>query len=225
MPKPASVVPWSYSSLTSYETCPRRHKLTRLTKEVTEPQSEAMMHGNEVHKALELATKGEQALPPKYKQYIPIVERLRAAPGKKLIEHKWGLTKSLKPTTFFANDVWARGVIDFGTVTPKSAILIDHKTGKPKSDFDQLKLFAGVAFATFPYVESVKTGYLWLAHCKTDRESFTRADVPVIWQDFVSRVARMETSFANDDFPPKPSGLCGGWCPVPNRLCSFSGKA
>ena len=46
---------WSYSLLQAFETCPRRFKLTRITKEVQEPQSEAMLHGNEVHKSLELA--------------------------------------------------------------------------------------------------------------------------------------------------------------------------
>lgn len=222
--KPPAVVPWSYSSLTAYETCPRRFYLTKVTKQVTEPQTEATMHGNEVHKALELATKGERQLPEKYAQYHPIVMRLRDRPGKKLIEYKFGLTRTFKPTEFFGKDVWVRGVFDYGCLQETTGVILDHKTGKPKTDADQLRLFAGVALSAFPYLESVKTGYLWLAHNKVDSETFTRDDLPDIWQDFSMRVRRMEISLRDDDFPPNPSGLCRAWCPVGKRLCEFCGK-
>jgi len=219
-----NVVPWSYSSLTAFETCPKRFKLTRLDKVVVEPASEAMTHGNLVHKALELATTGEKPLDAKFKQYQPIVERLRANPGKRLVEYKFGLTRSLRPTEFFGKDVWVRGVIDYALVQPKTAIVLDHKTGKPKIDHDQLKLFAAVAFSVFPYVEKVKTGYLWLAYNKTDTMDFTKDDLPEIWGDFGTRVQRMEHTFKTGDFPPKPSGLCRAWCPVGRKLCEFCGK-
>ena len=38
----ASVVPWSWSSLQSFETCPRRHYLTKISKEVVEPTTSAL---------------------------------------------------------------------------------------------------------------------------------------------------------------------------------------
>lgn len=220
----AGVTPWSYSSLTAFETCPKRFELTRLLKKVKEPQTEATLHGNEVHKALELATLGTKALDEKYQQYQPLVERLRAKPGKRLVEYKFGLTKGFRPTEFFGNDVWVRGVIDYALVQPKHAFVLDHKTGKPKTDADQLKLFAGVAFASFPYVETVKTGYLWLAHDKMDSQTFTKDDVPGIWADFGSRVQRMEHAQKTNTFPPRPSGLCRQWCPVGRSLCEFCGK-
>ena len=219
-----NVVPWSYSSLTAFETCPKRYQLTRLLKKVVEPQTEATTHGNEVHKALELATLGEKPLADKYKQYQPLVERLRAKPGKRLVEYKFGLTRGFKPTEFFAKDVWVRGVIDYALVQPTTAFVLDHKTGKPKTDHDQLKLFAGVAFSAFPYVEKVRTGYLWLAYNKMDTQDFTKDDVPAIWEDFGTRVQRMEHAFKTDNFPPRPSGLCRQWCPVGRKLCEFCGK-
>ena len=220
----ANVVPWSYSSLTAFETCPKRYKLTRLEKKVHEAQTEATLHGNEVHKALELATLGEKPLGEKYKQYQPLVERLRAKPGKRLVEYKFGLTRAFKPTEFFAKDVWVRGVIDYALVQPTRAIVLDHKTGKPKVDGDQLKLFAAVAFAAFPYIETVKTGYLWLAYNKTDTQEFVKSDIPSIWGEFSSRVQRMEHALQTDNFPPRPSGLCKNWCPCPRSMCEFSGK-
>jgi len=542
----ANVVPWSFSSLTAFETCPKRYKLTKLEKKVVEPQTEATVHGNEVHKALELATLGTKPLEPKYKQYIPIVEKIRARPGKKLVEFKFGLNKALQPTTFFGKDVWVRGVIDFGLLTTKTGLALDwkglaldtrlptptgwttmgevavgdellgsngkpcrvvgksavknidcyqitfddgtkvtcdhehlwlvngevlstmairdslkryggnwrtvlnaspvelpdadlpihpyvlglwlgdgkhtsgemcsidewvwakiqdlgyeiggdisandrsrshtiknirghltalgvlgnkhipqqylrasmvqrihlvqglfdsdgnanptrktavftntnerlsdgvvellaslgqrpskasviakgfgktaqvypvefrpqrgfnpfslprkavridpnwgpghsyrrlivavdavpsvptqcvavdskdhtylctekflvtHNTGKPKSDADQLKLFAGVMLRSYPYLEKVSTGYVWLAYNKVDTQTFTQADAPEIWGEFASRVHRMELALQNDDFPPKPSGLCRQWCPVGRDLCEFCGIA
>lgn len=215
---------WSHSSLDAFETCPRRFRLTKIDKVVTEPQTEATLHGNEVHKALERHLKNEQGLPPKYQKYLPIVSRCSQVPGKKLIEWKFALTSSYKPTTYFAKDVWCRGVIDYGVVNQNTAVALDWKTGKPKSDCEQLKLFAGAIFAAHPQVTTVKTGFVWLAHDKVDREDFKREDIPEIWGTFLPKVKRLETAVAKNDFPPRPSGLCAKWCPVPRSMCEFSGK-
>lgn len=220
----ANVIPWSYSSLTAFETCPKRFYLTRIAKLVKEPPTEATIHGNEVHKALELAVLGSTALPQKYQKYIPIVQRIRQATGKKLVEHKFALTSSFKPTEFFAKDAWVRGVIDVGVAGTKTAVLLDYKTGKVKEDGDQMKLFAGAAFATFPWIERAKTGYLWLAHNKVSQAEYTRNDVAAIWGTFIPRVQRMEVSFQKDSWLPSPSGLCRKWCPVGRKLCAFCGQ-
>lgn len=219
-----NILPWSYSSLSAFETCPRRFKLTRITKEVKEPPSEAMNHGNEVHKALENHINGVAPLPDKYKSYRNMVDRVIAAPGDKLVEFKFALTSSYKPTTFFAPDAWVRGVIDLGVVNDTSAVILDWKTGKPKPDADQLKLFAVAAFAQYPHMEKVKTGYVWLAHNKIDSCTFKKENVAEIWQEFIPRVVRLTRAAEKDNFPPKPSGLCGKWCPVTNDKCEFSGR-
>lgn len=218
-------VAWSYSYLQAFETCPKRFYHTKIAKDVIEPQTEALTHGNEVHKALELAVAENRPLPEKYKTYIPIVEAVKASPGIKKAEMKFGLTKSFAPTTFFAKDVWVRGVLDFTAINGKSATVLDWKTGKPKTDGDQMKLFAGATFALYPSVEKVKTGYVWLAHNKVDAETYTRDDIPAIWNEFIPRVERVEYAIKNSVFNPNPSGLCRAWCPVPRSKCEFSGKA
>lgn len=224
MAKQANVLPWSYSSLSAFEQCGRRFKLTRLTKQVVEGQSEAMLHGNLVHKALEQHLNGEKQLPEQYAPYLPLVERIRQQPGKRLVEYKFGVTEGFRPTTFFAKDVWFRGVIDVGVVGNKTAALLDWKNGKPKTDGDQLKLFAAAGFAAFPYLERIKTGYVWLAHNRMDTTDFHKDDLPAIWQEFTPRVIRLVKAREADKFPPNPSGLCKNWCPVPKSMCEFSGK-
>lgn len=217
------MTPWSYSSLSAFETCPRRYRLTRIDKAVKEPQTEATIHGNEVHKALETAV-GGAALPLKYRAYTPIVDLVRRSPGVKTAEIKFGLTRNLTPTDFWASNVWCRGVLDLRIVQPKCVTVIDWKTGKPKPDADQLKLFAAAALAHHPYADTIKTGYAWLTHNRLDVETFKRGDEAAIWQEFLPRVQRVERAAETGEYPPRPSGLCRAWCPVPKSMCEFSGR-
>lgn len=104
------------------------------------------------------------------------------------------------------------------------SMLVTHNTGKVKSDGDQLKLFAASTFAAYPYLEKVKTSYIWLAYDKTTSAEFTKDDVPGIWQEFLPRVGRMEQALADDKWLPNPSGLCKSYCPVGKKLCDFCGS-
>jgi len=219
----SKVTPWSYSSLTAYATCPKRYYLTRISKQVAEKQTEATIHGNEVHSALEKYVGGEKPLADKYEDYRAVADKIKLAPGKKLLEYKFGLTKTLTPTTFFAKDVWCRGVLDIAITRPKEAVVLDWKTGARKLDGDQLRLFAGAAMALWPFAETIKTGYIWLKTGQMDTETFTPDDKPGIFQDFAARVHRMEESERNDDWPARPSGLCKSWCPVGRTLCVHCG--
>jgi CRISPR/Cas system-associated exonuclease Cas4 (RecB family) len=222
--KPGRPVPWSYSSLQQFETCPRRFYLTRIAKIISEPQTEATVHGKEVHSALELAVAGKRALPEKYERHQPIVDKLRATPGERLLEYKFALSSSLQPVDYWADNVWVRGVLDVGIVRKNTAIVLDYKTGKRKVDLDQLRLFALAGLSLWPHVETVKTGYVWLQTNTVDPETFAREQKVEIFRDFAARVHRMETSQQNNDWPPRPSGLCKNYCPVGFALCEHCGK-
>lgn len=215
---------WSYSALQSFETCPRRYQLTKVIKIIKEPQTEATLHGNAVHKALENYGKLGTPIPEKMVQYKPLVDAVIQSPGNKFYETKFALTEKLTPTTFFASDCWVRGVLDLQVVRTKTAIVLDWKTGKPKSDGDQLKLFAGATFALHPFVETVRTGYAWLAYNKLDQETYSRGQQDEIWSEFRVRVSRLDDALKYDEFPPRPSGLCREWCPVTKKHCEFSGR-
>ena len=214
---------WSYSSLTAYETCPKRYYLTRVAKEVKEPQTEATIHGNAVHKALELYVGGKEAMPEKYASYLPVADKLRATPGEKKLEYKFALTQGLRETTYFAKDVWLRGVLDVGIKRNDEVIVLDYKTGKRKVDGDQLRLFAMAAFALWPFAKKVKTGFIWLASGQMDTQTYAPEDKQEILQEFSARVHRMDRSAATGQWPPRPSGLCKAWCPVGRSLCEHCG--
>jgi len=215
--------PWSYSALTAFETCPRRFQLTRVTKQVKEPQNEASIWGNRVHKALEEYAKGKKAMPPEMAEYGRYVDKILSYDGKRVIEEKVALDKSLRPVKWFDKNVWVRGIIDIGVVGSEKAYLLDWKTGKRKPDNDQLMLFAALAFAKYPWINTVTTGFVWLKESKFDKDTFTREQLGEIWDEFLPRLSRLAVAYNEDKWIPKPSGLCRNWCPVGSKLCEFCG--
>ena len=215
---------WSFSALNSFETCPHRHYRTRVLKDVRDDQSEALLWGNEVHKALELRIKDDKPLPTTMEKWEPIVAKLLARKGESIAEQKLCLNENLSPTSWFAKDAWCRGVVDYMLVDGKKAVALDWKTGKPKDDHEQLMLFAALLFHHYPELEVIRTGYVWLAHgSKITSKEFTRADVPQIWEEFLPRVKRLQQAVDADKWPKKPSGLCRAWCPVLD--CEFNGRS
>jgi hypothetical protein len=214
---------WSYTALTSFETCPWRYKLTKITKQVQEAPYDHRNEGNLIHKAFELHLKGEAWLPDQYKKWLPMLERLKKAPGELEAERKVALTPQFTETTYFGKDVWLRAGFDVRLRQANKSTLLDWKNGKRKFDADQLKLFAGVEFKLSPDVDVVETAYVWLQTGKIDKETFTRDQAPIIWQEFTQRVGRIEHAIKTDNFPKRPSGLCRQWCPVGKRLCEHCG--
>ena len=211
---------WSYSSLNNYETCPRKYYLTRVAKKIIEPQGEAAKYGDDVHKALELSVVNQQPLPDKYSTWQPIASKVMSAKGKRSAELKLAINKSFQPVSWFDKTAWCRGIVDIVVENNVKAWAGDWKTGKRKPESTQLMLFAGLLFHHKPYLEHVTTSFIWLKDSKIDTEKFDRGSIGNIWQEFMPRVQRMQASYENDKWVPKPSGLCG-WCPVGKDNCEF----
>lgn len=213
--------PWSYSSLTAFETCPRRYHITRVSKSVQEPQTEATIWGNRVHQALEDRVIKKTPLPEGMQQWERIAARFDTPKGTVFTETKMALNENLQPCKWNDTNCYVRGIIDLGVDAGERATLLDWKTGKVKHDIDQLKLFTGLYMQSKPYVEEVRTGFIWLAHNKLTREDFTRSDLPKIWEDFFKRANKMNAAYENNKWGPNPSGLCNGWCPVGAHNCEY----
>jgi hypothetical protein len=191
---------------------------------VVEKQTEATIWGNKVHKALELFAKGQSPLPEELKKYERYVRKIQSYEGKRVVEERMALDANFRPTTWMAKNVWCRGIIDIGVVGSDAAYLLDWKTGKRKPDSDQLRLFAALAFAHYPWIDKVVTGFIWLKDAKFDKQAFTRNQLPEIWNEFLPRISRLAVAYKDDKWIPKPSGLCKNWCPVGKSLCEFCGE-
>ena len=220
MKKPA----WSYTSLTAFETCPKRYYLTRVSKEVREPQTEATTWGNNVHKALELRVKDKTPLPAGREQWEGIAAKFDTAVGQVMTEKKFTLNANMGETSWFGDDAWLRCILDVTVDKGRSAAVLDYKTGKRKVDSAQMMLFAGVLMQVKPMIDKVSTGFIWLKENKTDTKVFTRDELPDIWGEFLPRVKRLENAHEFNKWEARPSGLCREWCPVGKSRCTHCGK-
>lgn len=202
---------WTYSHLEAFETCPRQfHAKTVLKRFKFEPTIHTEW-GNRVHKAFEGAIAEGTPLPEGMETWQKLADQLRALPGQKLIEKKFAVDANFQTCDYWHS--WSRGNIDLTVIHKSEGVLLDYKTGKPKPS-EQLMLYAGYVFAHYPSLQRIQTGFAWLKTRKIERKTFTRDEVPVIWQEFLPRVRRLELAYEKDAWPARPSGLCNGWCPV-----------
>jgi hypothetical protein len=53
-----------------------------------------------------------------------------------------------------------------------------------------------------------------------DSETFKANQTNLMWSDMLARIERIHQSVEHNNWPAKPSGLCG-WCPAKN-ICEFA---
>ena len=198
---------WSYSALTGYETCPKQYYHLRVKKDIQEAPNPAMLEGGAVHKALELRVGTGKPLPLNLKHHEKLCSKFASAPGQVLVERKLALNEKLEETTYFASDVWVRGVFDVAVMYGDTLMIYDYKTGKRKPDSQQLRLFAALGKAVWPGIKTIKTYFLWLNTKEVDKAEIPAEEVPLIWAEFEPRVAAMEEASKTGYYPARPSGL------------------
>jgi len=151
---------WSFSSIKTFDQCPKKYYHLKVAKDYEENfETEAILYGNEFHKAAEEYVKGVvDNLDPRFEYAEGALNRLKGMKGEKLCEHKMGLTANLDPCGFFDSNVWFRGVVDLAILDRESGIarVIDYKTGKSAkyADKGQLELMALAIFKHFPEIHS-----------------------------------------------------------------------
>lgn len=224
MPDTPSVISWSYSAMNTFNTCPRQYYAKYVTKEVPFKQNAAAKWGDDVHKALEDAIKYGGSLPSNMAMYQRLLDavklRAKKLDAELIAERPVALSRDLKPMSWFTKKtaktpVWFRLKVDVTVLRRTYAELLDWKTGKMKDDPDQLHLYALVAFILHPELERVNVGYVWLKDgVITPPVTYTRDQLPDMLQYWVDKYEVLEEAYVRDDFPPKPSGLCHGWCEV-----------
>lgn len=213
------MIQWSYSSLKDYLTCPKQYYEVKVAQNYVKRETEQMLYGKEVHKALEDYVRDGIELAKNYERFKPVLDVLIDIPGKKYPEYQMALKPDRTPCDFHAEDRWVRGIADLVIIDDDLAYVLDYKTGSNRyPDPKQLKLMALMLFAHFPEVQRVKAGLLFVMHGTFLNEEYERKDSEKMWQVFLPDLERLQISFDNAIWPAKPSGLCG-WCPV--ESCNF----
>ena len=217
-----SIIPWSFSKMNDYETCPRRFYEVKVLKNYVEEKSEQIIWGEQVHLALENNVKDGTPLPENMRQFNYVAAMVAKAQGEKYPEISLAVNAELEPTAFDADDAWARGYCDIAIINGYKATALDYKTGKKKPQSPQLTLMSLLIFARFPEVEVVHSGFVWLQFKSTTPATYHRDEIPELWKPFYKTLRDMEWSEKNNIWPAKPSGLCEKWCPV--KTCAHNGR-
>ena len=210
----------SFSSIKMYENCPKRYYHQRITKEVQDTGSDATIYGERVHEALEHRLDKKVELPSESKAYEPLCKSIEGMGGTLQVEQKLTLSENLTPTTWWEKDAWLRSILDVLIIFEDEAIVMDWKTGKRRPDFSQLEMFALQVFSHYPNIKKVKSTFVWLKDLSLDSHTYNRIDADDLWVKLLSKTERINQSLINNNWPPKPSGLCR-FCPAKN-ICEFS---
>jgi hypothetical protein len=206
---------WSYSSIKTFSQCPKKYYHLKVAKDVKDTQGPEALYGEEAHAAAEHYIKHGTPIPGKYKVMRPAVEALAQFPGEKHTELRLGVTRDLKPCSFFDKAVWWRGIVDLLIVDGDTAHMIDYKTGKNAkyADMKQLDLMAGAVFVHMPEVQKIKSGLAFVVSNEFPKKTHHREHLATYMSVFNDELDRLEEALENGIWNAKSSPLCG-WCPV-----------
>jgi hypothetical protein len=209
---------WSYSSIKTFEQCPKKYYHLKVVKDVKDIPGEAAIYGTMVHEAAEHFIKSGTPIPDKFAFIRPTVERLAAIDGDKHCELRLGVIKTdtgYEPTTFFGKNVWYRGIVDLLIVDGDRAWMVDYKTGKNAkyADMKQLDLMAGAIFVKFPQVQEIKSALLYVVSNDLIPKTHHREKLDEYMSVFDDELDRLEGAELSGVWNPKSGPLCG-WCPV-----------
>ena len=215
--------PWSHSALEQFKNCPRSYHEHRIAKSVVEVKHPATLWGERVHKDFEDMMRDGIALPLDVAIHEDYLLRLKAMPGTEMIEEQIAFNKKLQPCGYWDDDVWYRGVIDYGKIhiEAERAHLVDYKTGKMHQKLGQLYLFMLWTFARYPQVQVISAEYYWTQLRTTNGAEYPRSRIPEMWSMFVPDLRQYAEAFHTDIWQPRQSGLCKKHCAV--KDCEFNG--
>ena len=210
-------VTWSYSSLKTFQQCPKKYYHLKVAKDIKDPPTTATLYGQAVHKAAEDFVKDGTPIPEKFEYVRPFVETLAAIPGKQYVELQLGLTRNFEPCAFNATNVWWRGIADLVVISEEKGLAhsVDYKTSKSAryADKQQLDLVAAAIFAHFPKVKRVKSALLFVVSKEFVRAEHVADLKEAYLNKFVPDLDRIEAAIENGVWNPVTGPLCR-FCPV-----------
>lgn len=204
------IAAWSFSSLQSFEQCPRKVAFRQVDK-IPEPSSPAAERGSEIHNLAERYVRGEEGeeVPLPLQKFKKGFEALKAAfeAGKVTCEEEWAFTKDWSQTGWRDKNCWHRAKLDaFLVEGDGSALIVDYKTGKKFGNElkhgEQGLTYAIGAFLRYPELEFIKIEFWYLDKGEKLTRQYTRQQALVFHPQLHQRAKTMTTAV---DFPAQPS--------------------
>jgi CRISPR/Cas system-associated exonuclease Cas4 (RecB family) len=209
---------WSYSSIKTFDQCPKKYYHLKVVKDVEDKAGPEAAYGVEAHKAAEDYIKDGTPVPEKFAFMRPVLEALKKIPGEKHTEIRFGVKKTeagYEPCGFFDKGVWYRGIADLVIVNGTKARVIDYKTGKSAkyADTKQLDLMAGSIFLRYPEVTHIKAALIYVVSNDFIQKEYERDNANKCLNVFSWQLDRLDAAYDSGVFNPNSGPLCG-WCPV-----------
>ena len=215
--------PWSYSRLSSYDSCPKKYFYHYIEKRPSSrPSSPAADRGSAIHAKAEKYLRGEIPIYPPELQKVSVhamgLKARKASPEQKLaVNEKW------EPCDYDSPDVLMRAIIDVLYPEDKAVHIQDWKTGQAyPTHAVQLENYVAVAAAHHPDAERFHTSLIYIDQgVVTPPRIVHRERVIPIRQLIDARIANAET---DKEYKPKPSPQACKWCDFSRRYggpCAF----
>ena len=84
-------IKWSFSSLKTFQQCPKKYYHTKVAKDVKEPDTTATLYGKSAHTVAEEYIRDGTPIPEQFAYMQATLDVLNSIPGEKLCEVKLGL--------------------------------------------------------------------------------------------------------------------------------------
>ena len=209
---------WSYSSIKTFEQCPKKYYHLRVAKDVKDEGGPAAQYGTDLHAAAENFIKSGTPVPSQFAFMKPILDSLSAIPGEKHTELRLGVKLTddgYAPCDFFAPDVWWRGVADLVIINGNRAKSVDYKSGKNVryADPKQLDLVAGALFVHFPKLERIDSALIYVASNDLITKQHVITERATYLNTFNAALDRLNSAYDTGVWNAVSTPLCG-WCPV-----------
>ena len=207
-------IKWSFSSLKTFQQCPKKYYHTKVAKDIKEPDTTATLYGKSAHTVAEEYIRDKTPIPPAFEYLKGTLDSLDAIPGIKLCEEELGLTKDLEPCAFDAPEAWWRGIADLVILDEANEMAwsVDYKTSKSAryADVKQLDLVATAIFKKYPKIKKIKSALLFVVSKEFVKATHHVEMIPKYMEKPSQDVARIEAAIEN-----------GVWNPIQGPLCKF----
>ena len=209
---------WSYSSLKTFQQCPKKYYHLKVAKDIKDDGSEATVYGQELHKAAEDFIKDGTPIPEKFAFIRPVVEALNRIEGEKHTEIQLGVANNggkLSPCGFFDKGVWYRGIADLLIINGDEGFLVDYKSSKNAkyADLKQLDLLAASVFLHYPQVTKLKSALLFVVSNEFVNKDHNSQHKLAYFEHVKYDLERLEKAMETGVWNAVSGPLCG-WCPV-----------
>jgi hypothetical protein len=216
-------ITWSFSSLKTFEQCPKKYYHTKVAKDVVEGDTQATIYGKSAHTVAEEYIRDGVPVPPAFSYMQSTLDMLKAIPGDRYCEFEMGLKEDLTPCKFNDPDRWWRGIADLLVINEEFGLAhsVDYKTSKSAryADTKQLDLVATGIFAHFPKIKRVKSALIFVVSKEFVKAEHTADNIEKYMEKPRQNVARIEAAMQNGVWNPKESALCR-FCAV--KQCEYN---